>query len=453
MTSSTPRPPVTPAVASTVPTRRRLARRVTLVAVLAVGLFVGGGLGLTLRDPGSADVADADPGRDAQPVVAGRGAGSVEALQQRAADRPRDPQAWAGLGAAYVEQARASADPSFYPRAEGALRRSLELAPEGNLGAFVGMGALANARHDFPGAIIWAQQGRAVSEFNPDVYGVLTDAYTQLGRPAKATAAAQRMLDLSPTLPALARASYDLEQRGELATARALLEQALEQARTPAAIGFCRYYLGELAFNAGDLDEAAGHYEAGLRADPQSPQLKHGAAKVAALRGDGAAAARAFAELVAQVPNPQYLIQYGELLADLGRDTEAKQQFGIVATVHKLFADNGGQDDLSLAEFEADHGDPAAALRHAKAEWDRRKSAPVADAMAWALHKAGRHAEALRYADRALDRGWRNALFAHHRAEIHRALGNTDEAAADAALVEEYNPTFEPVLASFGRPA
>ena len=438
--------------------RRRIVRRIAVVAVTAPALFAGGALGLGLvSDGGRAAVSEAAPTLGTASAVSPVGlrtepATVVERLQQRLAAAPEDATAYAELGAAYVQQARVSGDPAFYPKAQAALDRSLDLRPDDNLPALIGMGALANARHDFAGAARWGKRAAAVSSFNPDAYAVLADAYTQLGEPGRATAAVQRMLDLSPALPALTRASYDLEQRGDRAGARRLMQRALDDAFTAPDVGFCRYYLGELAFNGGDLTEAARQYEAGLIADPQSTALLQGRAKVAALQGATDAALASYAELVARVPNPQYVVEYGELLTKAGRAQEAAAQFALVDTLHRLFADNGGRDDLSLAEYAADHGSAADAVRYAKAEWDRRKSVVVADALAWALHRAGRDREALLYADKAVARGWRNALFFHHRAAIHRALGDEAAAAADAARVKQYNPAFDAALPSFGRP-
>lgn len=438
--------------------RRRLARRVAVVAVTAPALFAGGALGLGLMsDSDPAPVSAAAPALGTAFAVSPVGlrteaAGAVERLQQRLVSSPEDATAYAELGGAYVQQARVTGDPAFYPRAQAALDRSLDLRPEDNLSALIGLGALANARHDFAAAARWGKRAAAVSAFNPDAYAVLADAYTQLGQPERATAAIQRMLDLAPALPALTRASYDLEQRGDRAGARTLMQRALDNAFSASDVGFCRYYLGELAFNGGDLSEAARHYEAGLVADPQSTALLQGRAKVAALQGATDAALASYAELVTRVPNPQYVVEYGELLTKAGRKDEAAAQFALVDTLHRLFADNGGRDDLSLAEYAADHGSPADAVRYARAEWNRRQSVVVADALAWALHRAGRDREALVYADRAVARGWRNALFFHHRAAIHRALGNESAAAADAARVKQYNPAFDAALPSFGRP-
>ncbi|MGQ0632015.1 MAG: tetratricopeptide repeat protein [Sporichthyaceae bacterium] len=423
------------------------ARRTLVVAVSAIALFIGGGLGLGLANDSESTPATVG----GAPPPSSPATGEIARLQQRLADQPNDAATWAALGAAYVEQSRASADPSFYPKAEESLRRSLELQGEDNIAAFVAMGALANSRHDFAGALRWGQRARAISDFSPEAYGVLVDAYTQLGQAKQASAAAQRMLDLQPTLPALARAAYDLEQRGDIALARTLLQQALEGAIDSASVAFVRYQLGELALNSGKLRVAADHYNTGLVRDPRNTPLLHGRAKVAALRGNGPAAMRDYAELVSRVPNPQYLVEYGEVLTKFGRPEQAREQFALVETVQELFTANGGRDDLALAEYEADHGSPDAAVRRARAEWDRRQFAVVADALGWAMHKAGRSEQALKFADRAVARGWRNALFYHHRSQIHRALGDTAAAKADAARVRQYNPAFDPELPSLGR--
>src|SRR4051794_36677454 len=52
---------------------------------------------------------------------------SITTTQAQLREEPRNWLAWASLGAAYVQQGRATADPTYYPKAEQALRRSLAL--------------------------------------------------------------------------------------------------------------------------------------------------------------------------------------------------------------------------------------------------------------------------------------------------------------------------------------
>jgi tetratricopeptide (TPR) repeat protein len=358
---------------------------------------------------------------------------------------------WAQLGAAYVEKSRISGDPSYYDRAQGALERSLEIAPEGNGEALIGLGQLANARHDFGAAREFGEQARILRPATPEVYGVLADAYTQLGDTDAATAAVQSMLDIRPGLAAFTRASYDLELHGRVDDARGALERALEAAVSPDDVAFCRYYLGELAWNNGDVDGAAAQDAAGLAAAPQNVALAQGQAKVAWAQGRVDEALAAYAALTTRVPLPQYLLEYGELLDAAGRTDEARAQYDVLDAQQTLYAAAGSTDDQVAALIAADHGDPGEALALAQAEWERRQSVFSADALAWALHVNGRHAEALPYAEQADALGWRSASHAYHRGMILAALGRAAEAVDALTEALAINPNFHPLQAPAAR--
>ena len=96
---------------------------------------------------------------------------SIAAAQTRLAAVPGDYLTWARLGSAYVEQARITADPSYYEKAAGALQQSLTRRPEGNDVALTGQGALANARHDFAAAADLAGQALAVNAYSATAWG------------------------------------------------------------------------------------------------------------------------------------------------------------------------------------------------------------------------------------------------------------------------------------------
>ena len=375
----------------------------------------------------------------------------IDAAQRELRDDPDDALTWAQLGSAYVEQARVTADPSFYEKAQGALDRSMQLQPQGNGEAMIGLGALANARHNFTQARDWALRARELRPATGEVYGVLADALTQLGDAEGASAAVQRMLDTEPGVAAFTRASYDLELHGRVDDARLALQRALRDSHSPATIAFCRYHLGELAFNSGDLDEAAAQYQQGLDGAPHDTALRQGRAKVAAARGDLPQALADYQTVTNRVPLPQYLQEYGELLLVAGQQEQAAAQFTLFIQQQRLYEAAGSADDLAVAQFAADHGDPAEALRRAQSEWERRQSVFVADAMAWALHADGRDAEALAYADRAAALGWRNATFAYHRGMILASLGMRTEAQHQLAEALELNPYFSPLHAPRAR--
>ena len=101
----------------------RSARRmlpVVVGVVLAPVLLVLGGIAFTTGSapPPAAPAPEVGVG---QALVAGDQAAVVGALQARVERLPADDAAWASLGIAYLAQARTTADPTFYDRAEAAL--------------------------------------------------------------------------------------------------------------------------------------------------------------------------------------------------------------------------------------------------------------------------------------------------------------------------------------------
>ncbi|CAA9329377.1 MAG: FIG00666655: hypothetical protein [uncultured Friedmanniella sp.] len=423
---------------------QRWARR-SLSGVAVVGLAAGLlAIGTAAGSP--PDVAPAPP---SSPVGRSAQGQTVEALQRDLDRVPGDWTAWSALGLAYVEQARVTADPTLYSRAEGAFARSLQLRPEDNDAALTGQATLAAARHDFADALALTDRSLAVNGFSPTTWAVRSDALTELGRYDEARAAVQRLLDLSPDgVDALTRASYALELRGDGAGARTALEQAVQEARRPADVAFAQQYLGELAWNEGDLTAARAAYEAGLAADPTSLALLAGRAEVTAAEGDTAAAVADHRRVVERLPAPEHLVALGELLEATGELQAAEEQYAVVRATQQLYAANGQDVDSELALFEADHGDPAAAVQlAARAYAARPDSVHVQDAYAWALHAAGRSAEALPVARASARLGLRSPAFAYHLGVIEAAAG--DPAAARAALQRalDLNPTFSPLHA------
>jgi Flp pilus assembly protein TadD len=114
---------------------------------------------------------------------------------------------------------------------------------------------------------------------------------------------------------------------------------------------------------------------------------------------------------------------------------------------------SGVATDLETALFAADHGDKPAALRAARAEWARRHSVHVADALAWALHANGRDVEALTYARRANGLGYRNAMFRYHQGMIEKSLGRAADARRDLAAALRLNPDFSALHAPLAKAA
>jgi tetratricopeptide (TPR) repeat protein len=388
---------------------------------------------------------DAGPRPPAAPLVGGPGQ-DLKALigyhERRARQLPEDWRNWAALGSACVQQARVSGDPSYYRRAETALNKSLEVRPDENAPALTGLGALAAARHDFAAALGYAGKATALAPYTAAGFGVTGDALIELGRYPEAFEAIQRMVDLQPDTGSYARASYAWELRGDTVRARDALEQALQVAPSAADAGFALYYLGELAYNAGDLATAADRYAEGLMRAPDYLPLRAGQARVAAAQGRTADAVAGYRAVVERLPQPGYVAELGDLLAATGDQAGAEQQYALVRATQKLLAGEGVATDLELALFDADHGAGEAALGAAQTAYPKRPGIFAADALAWALHANGRDAEALPHAREALRLGTRSAPLHYHLGMIEAALGQADAARRSLATALAINPYF-----------
>jgi tetratricopeptide (TPR) repeat protein len=380
----------------------------------------------------------------------GLGASIVRLQDQLTAD-PGDATGWATLGVYYVQQAKNTVDPMYYPKAAGALGRALRLGGPTNLVALIGMADLRAAQHRFTDALAWARRAVRIDPDSSAAYGAIDDALTQLGRYGEAARAAQRMVDLQPGTPSFARASYVLELRGKVAGARADMLRAFTDAPTPSDKAFAAYYLGELSLNAGDPRTALRWQRLAAQVDPTYPDALEGAAKAEAALGMRPAAVRDFTAVVARVPQPTYVIEAGDYLASIGRTAQAQTLYRLFTTENRLFTSNGVRLDVDPTLFFADHGRPRLALRYATAGIRARPFLEMADAYAWALHVNHRDRAALVWSRRARGTGMRNALFAFHAGVIEHALGDDAAARRDLATALRVNPFFNPLQAPTAR--
>lgn len=394
------------------------------------------------------------------------GAGAPAALPDVAAlirDReawlrkhPKDAESWAVLGTAYVERGGLRADTAYYPKAERALRRSLEVTPgeRRNPAATAGLATLANARHDYAAARKW---GEAVRKADPDrwaTYPVLIEAYNGLGDYTAAGKALDRLRALRSDTRALSVSSLVYRDRGWREDAAAKADEALTKAGTPVDRAAALYALGGLAWERGEPKEALRQYDAALKAAPDHhPSLAGRARALVALNRTGEAS-RDYQAALAERPLPEYALELGELLESMGLDGDARSQYELLRDRTARAAADGVNEELLLARFEADHGSPRAAVDRLESEWRRgHRSMWVSDALAWALYRAGDVEKALPYAKRATEQGMRSALFSYHRGEIERALGMEGPARRHLEEALRTNPRFSPLGAPKARAA
>ncbi|MGV9271792.1 tetratricopeptide repeat protein [Streptomyces griseosporeus] len=445
--------------------RSRSRRRWALIASLAAGALVVGGVLVGL--PAEAPVRSAPvpaPGPQARAALA---AGAPAALpdltvligEQEAYLRahPKDARSWALLGTAYVEQGRRTAEAALYPKAESALRRSLKSTPKRNPDALDGLAALANARRDFRAAKGYAEAALKERPKRWRTYPLLIEALTGLGDHKGAGRALDRLTELHSGPAVRARAAAVYRDRGWREDAQAALADAAAAAGAPAERAAYLQGAGELAWERGDLQDALRHFRAAARTDPDLRAAQAGQARVLAALGRSSEALSAYRVALTRQPEPQYALELGELYESLGLRDAARVEYDLLRALVRQHAAGGVDGNLTLGRFEADHGDPATAVRLLRAEWRRQPGIDVADALGWALHRAGADKEALRFAAIATDKahggGVRSAPYAYHRGMIERALKQYGPARRHLQEALRINPYFSVVHAPAARAA
>jgi tetratricopeptide (TPR) repeat protein len=440
-----------------------MRRRTTLLVggatavALALGSLVGGVLVETSSSRGTAVAPRALADRALAGPAGGVAATTIAQLEAEAGSRPGDASVLTQLGFAYQLRWRETADPSYLPRSEAALRRALRAAP-GEPNAVLGLGSLALIRHDFEDGLAYGRRARALLPGSGRPFGVIGDALVELGRYDEAFAAFQRMVNLRPGLASYARVAYARELTGDLEGALAAMRLAYD-----AAVGqrestaFTLVEIAKLELTLGRGREALRQARAALRALPGYPAARLEVARIEAARGriDRALAeARRASEAV---PTPEAVALTADLLERAGRPVEARRERATIALIDRLLEVNGVEADLETAVHRADLGlrprETVALARRARAA---RPSIHGDDTLGWALARAGRCREAVRVAERALRLGTEDPLLLFHRGFAEGCAGNRVAMRRwyerALALNPEFSLRWAPVArAAFGR--
>jgi tetratricopeptide (TPR) repeat protein len=380
------------------------------------------------------------------PPAAGFTDTMVIALQARLRQRPDDARSYTLLGAAYLQKARETGDPTYYAKADQVLQEALIRTPQDS-DTLIALGTLALARHQFSQALALGQQASGINPYSARALGVIVDAQVELGDYEAAAATAQAMVDLRPDLASFARAAYIRELRGDVTGALEAMQRAAQAGSgVPENAAWTLTQQGLLQFNQGDLEAAQASFDAALRAVPGYGPAQAGLARLAAARGHWDAAIATYEKLAAAMPLAEYVIALGDCYQAVGRTADAEQQYALVSVLIELQRANGVDTDLELTLFEADHPERveslAATVARARQVYERRPTLYASDALAWTLYQAGQYEEAQAYAEQALRWNTQDALLWFHAGMIELAAGDGVAARARLETALAINPHF-----------
>lgn len=355
----------------------------------------------------------------------------IEAARRAiAANNDKNADGWNDLALALARRARETADPAFYKEAWTATERSLAAEP-GNLEARRLQVWILLGQHEFQKA---ADAGEALNKQVPDdvlTYGLLSDAYVELGKYEQAEKATQWMLDLRPgNVPGLTRGAHLRELFGDHAGAVEFMDTA-----------FRRTADGEVEDRAWILTQIAHLSLLTCRTDAADAVLKEAltlfpdyhyalarSAEASVQKGQAAEALALRRRHYAAAPHPENLFELGLALERAGEAAEARQTFARFEESARKEMESWDNANIELIYYYADVANrPADALALAKKEEARRQDVRTLEALAWAHHKSGRSAEAVPFIERALKVGVKHPATFYRAGAILQAAGQADE--------------------------
>ncbi|HEY0785738.1 MAG TPA: tetratricopeptide repeat protein [Acidobacteriaceae bacterium] len=384
---------------------------------------------------------------------------TLRRMQGLVAANPSDAQAYAGLGAAFNQRARETGDVEDFNLAEQALTKSLDLVSS-DLSASAPLQTLAAVcmgEHRFKDAVVYAQKALALGSGDLTAFAILGDAFADMGQYEKAGSAYSRL----QTGTAASAATYARETRtayltflagntkGAIDEMRASIGEAL-RAQLPAEnLAWLYYELGEFRYQDGQVQAAADAYLTALTIYPGDYRALAGLGKVRACQRRWKDAIVLYQAAIAVVPMPLYIAELGDIHAATGDAAEAEKQYKLVEYIGRLGHINQVLHNRDLALFYADHDrNLPEALSLAQKEFEVRSDVYTWDALAWALYKNSRYADADEAMAHALRLGTRDATLLFHAGMISAALGHRATATAQLEQALSSNPRFHVLYAS-----
>jgi tetratricopeptide (TPR) repeat protein len=192
---------------------------------------------------------------------------------------------------------------------------------------------------------------------------------------------------------------------------------------------WCWVELGHLYLKNGQADEAETAYAEAVRAFPGYHPGYAGMGRAQAAKGQFKAAIASFERAQSATPMPDYAAALFDLYMNQKDAKNAHKQAEMLDVIDKINKNSGEVTNRNVALIFADHDwHVDRALELATAELDVRKDIYSYDALAWALYKNKKFAEADQAMPKALIMGTPEPVFYYHAEQIALAVGKTKEA-------------------------
>jgi tetratricopeptide (TPR) repeat protein len=278
----------------------------------------------------------------------------------------------------------------------------------------------------------------------PESWALIADAELQRGRYASARHGFESALDAAPNWDNMARVAHYLSTFGEIDKADDWYACAQDEltAKQMRSYSWIELQRGRLDLERGRYDAAHQHYEYAANAFSGSWLVTIHVAALNASEGNLETAARFYRDVLATHRQPEHLHALGDVLTRKGRADEAR---GCYDEALREYLDSVNRGEVHYLHHLVDLyndslNDPRQAIAWAERDVALRPCWPAQAALARALFRSDRIADATSMMRRATASGAVNAQLFATAAGIYRAAGLFEEADAFARRSNELNP-------------
>ena len=371
---------------------------------------------------------------------------------------PNDLKVKLHLAQAYIQEAKVTGDHTYYDKAAlQLLEEVLEKDPK-NVDALCGKASVYLSAHHFAEALAIAKQAQALNPDKAFIYGLLVDAYVELGDYAKAVEMADRMIEIRPDIRSYSRVSYLREIHGDYPGAIEAMDMAVK-AGLPGLeqTAWARVNLGQLYEHTGQLPEAEMQYTITLMERQNYAYAYAGLASIEKAKGNYAEALSYLEKANKQINEVAFAEEITAIYQlDQQAEKAAKSAKLIVEGLEKSAAQKkkgiSHYADLELAYAYLKTKQYDLALKHAQAEYKRRpQNIDVNQALAWVKYKTNAYAEANKHMQVALRTNAQNPVLLYQAGLIQLKIGQKERGLALMQQALSLNPFLSAELKAEGQ--
>ncbi len=336
---------------------------------------------------------------------------TIESLLGEIEVNPTNYTAKLNLAKGYIQEARITGDHAYYDGAALVLLEDVIKNEPENFDALCCKATVLLSQHHFSDALVVAKQALPINPNNAFIYGLMCDAYVELGQYNQAVLMADKMINIRPDIRSYLRVSYLREIHGDL-------KGAIQASKLAVDAGFpgleetawARMILAHLYEMTGHIDTAEFQYRSALNERPEYAFAIAGLGNVEKVKGNYKKAIYYYKKAEKSIIEFSFSDELTDLYR-LNKDPKNgyKSAFAVIAMLSPLSTDeessssHGHYADKELAYAYLKVNNTEKALKHALAEYIRRpKNNDVCETVAWVYYKQKNYRKANTFITKSL---------------------------------------------------